>query len=113
MNDIRARVLQAQKLQSEIVETKAWGSLIVTEIDTESRLSVFRKISEIGEKNLTDLLAMAIIMVACTVDEKGIRIFEDDDAYLLVKKNEDDLKIVYDKAAELNGIEPAEDIAGK
>lgn len=114
----REAILAAQQLKTETVTATGWGGEVtVRELTAVDRLDFFSALEKITEaetdKKRVDLLASALFVCRTVVDEQGCRMFSDDDAELLIQKNEATLNRVANVAGVLNGIIPAEQTAGK
>lgn len=112
----RAQILEAQKLKTQTVPAPEWGGeVIVKELTSTERLELFDIIAA-KSGGLTEreqnLLFGALFVCRTAVDDKGKRIFEDEDAETLMLKNEKTLTLVANASGKLNGIGTAEEIAG-
>jgi hypothetical protein len=112
----REQILKAQELKTETVNAPEWGGdVIIRELTSAERLDYFAALSrfaDVADDRGRNLLNTALFVCRVVVDDKGNRLFTDDDAELLAAKNEKTLERVANKAAILNRIIAPEDIAG-
>jgi tRNA(Phe) wybutosine-synthesizing methylase Tyw3 len=103
----KEQILSAEDLQSEIVEVPEWGGTVKVRMMTGSErdafeMSIFKVKGKDTERNFVDLRAK--LVARTLINEKGERIFTDDDISALGKKSAKALDRVYQAASRLNGI---------
>ena len=104
----RDQILQADDIKKESVNIPQWGGEVWVKGLTGAERDAFEiSIMEFreGKKPKMVLENMRAKLCAMTVcDEKGNRIFKDDDVLALGKKSAKALSLIFDKAQELNGL---------
>jgi hypothetical protein len=84
----REQILGAKDIQTEIVKVPEWGGEVLigamsgTARDTWEQSLIGAKRGEVRMENMR-----ARLLVACAVDEKGERLFKEDDALALGRKS--------------------------
>ena len=95
----REEILGAKDLPTKAVEVTEWGEGAVVNVRTLSALEA-ESLKGIDEKG--NFLGRFAVLVMC--DENGERLFTDEDADEVGKKNNNALRKVCDAAQELNGM---------
>lgn len=112
----REQILEAQDLQTEVVEVPEWGGSVKVQGMTGRERDAFEAeiLEQRGKKFSVNLLNVRAKLVAVSlVNGDGSRIFADRDIAALGKKSAAALDRVYSVAQELSGIsdEDAEELA--
>jgi hypothetical protein len=105
----RDQILQANDIQTEEVSVPEWGGAVrVRALDGEERdaleASMIQGKGRNAQVNLKNLRAK--LVARSIVDEKGKRIFSDEDIPALARKSAAALTRVYEVAQRLSGITP-------
>lgn len=111
INLTRELILKAQDLKRESAEVPEWGgTLFIRGMSGAERdafeTSLFSKNG--AERIFTGDNIRAKLLVRCIVDDKGERLFGDDDVAALGQRNAATLDRLYDIAQRLSGIGNAE-----
>lgn len=94
---LRERILECDDLPRVAVEVPEWGvTLYVRALTAAERVDLGERVAGDGA------LFMAHVVCACTVDEDGEQVFNQDDAAILARKNGQALKRLFDAADHLN-----------
>lgn len=107
----REAILASQDMAQEPVEVPEWGGkVLVTSLTGKDRdrfeASIFQTNGKNREMNMSNIRAKLVAL--SVVDKDGKRVFSDHDVALLSGKSAAALSRVYDVAARLSGISPAD-----
>lgn len=108
----RAQILDAEDLKTEVVATPEWGGSVIVrcltgiERDAYEAGIVASSGSATAEYNLTNLRAK--LVARTVVDERGRRLFSDEDVVALGAKNASVLDRVFSVAQRLSGLSVAD-----
>lgn len=104
----RESILSAVDLKREPVPVPEWGGdILLQEMDGLSGAEFWDFVGQQqGNKagRSGGMLIAARLVVACAIDENGIRLFRDEDVEALAKKSSTAIDRLYDVAARLNGM---------
>lgn len=103
----REMILSVQDKKTETVNVAEWGGeVLVATMSGAARdafeQSLFETVGKDRKQNLAN--ARAKLVARCLVDEKGERLFSDDDIKLLGGKSSKALDRVFEVAQRLNGL---------
>lgn len=105
--ELRNRILQTQDIKREAVEVPEWGvTLYVRGMTGRERDAYEESLVQGRGRNarLSLVGARAKMVVMCTEDEAGNRVFTDDDAKILQHKSAAALERLWSKIRELSGM---------
>lgn len=107
----KQQILSAVDLKKETVEVPEWGGTVIVSQITAADRDRFEASIYVGEgatrrQNTANLRARLCSL--CLVDEKGERLFTDEEAAELGKKNAAVLDKLFDIAQSLNGMNKTE-----
>ena len=101
--DIRSKILQAEDLPSESVEVPEWGVTVYVRSMTARDRDLFEsQMMDLSEKGKRLDNFRARLAVFCCVDEKGERVFRDNDIATVGAKSGSALNRIFEKASRLN-----------
>lgn len=103
----REQILQASDIKTEMVSVPEWGGDVLVRGLTGDERDAFEAsiLVRKGRRRETDLTHLrAKLVVRACVDERGERIFKDDDAPRLARKSAAAIERIYDVAARLSGL---------
>jgi len=96
-------ILAAQDLKTESVSVPEWGGEVLVQTLTGTAKDAFERgcfeDNKAGKVNVR-----ARLIAACVVDDKGNRLFTEQDIEALGRKSVKALDRVFDKASELNAV---------
>lgn len=104
-------ILGAADLKKETVEVPEWGGAVIVSQITAADRDRFEASIYVGEgatRKINTANMRARLCAICLVDEKGERLFTDEEAVQLGKKNADVLDRLFDTAQKLNGMNRTE-----
>ncbi len=104
-------ILSAADLKTEKVEVPEWGGAVTVSQITAADRDRFEASIYVGEgtaRKTNTANMRARLCAICLVDEKGERLFSDEEANALGKKNADVMDRLFDIAQRLNGMNKAE-----
>lgn len=105
----KEQILTAEDLVTQEVEVKEWGGSVTVKGMTGTERDSFEQsiVDTKGKSTTTNLANIRARLCAMTmVDEKGVRIFADNEIVKLGKKSAKALDKVFAVAQELNGMSP-------
>ncbi len=113
----KASILAAEDLRAEPVEVPQWGGTVYVRCMTAAERDLWdAELLDSNRDDKTEFLRnmRARLCVRVLVDEKGIRLFDDDDAEALGQKSSSAVDAIFDVAQKLNGLsdEKMEDLKG-
>jgi hypothetical protein len=110
MATLAEQILQAQDIQTHKVEVPEWGVTVYVKVLKGRELDAFQASLLVqGNARAVNIENMrAKFLVRCLVDEKGGRIFTDDEAKDLAEKSGGVLQRLFQLAQKLNGLDDAE-----
>ena len=102
----KADILKVEDLVFETVDVPEWGGQVRVRTMTGTERDVFDShfVSDGGKVNLSNIRAR--LCAITLVDEKNIRLFNDDDLIALGKKSSAALDRIFGVAQRLNGLGP-------
>lgn len=107
----RDAILAAQDITSETVEVPEWGGAVIVKGMSGEQRDAFEAsvVHERGGKAEVDMRNLRAKFVArCVVDEKGARLFADEDVPALARKSGAVLDRLFEVGQRLAGMRPAD-----